>query len=207
MNCPKCKKQINDKINFCPYCQAKINKLTNFNPLKQRSTTKTNPKKLVITALLIALSYVGAQIKIPGTTIAFDSLPAFLAALLLAPGYGAAIGFLGHIFTAMTSGFMYGLPLHIAIAISMAITMFGFGCTYMTLKSKVPEVVNLVITGIAGLILNGPFSLAISMGTLAVIANKEAAWGLLALLLPLSLASAANIVVGILLYKALEKIV
>jgi len=160
---------------------------------------------LVITALFIALSFVGANIKIFGT-IAFDSLPAFLAALLLGPVYGAAIGFLGHLFTALTSGFPLGVPMHMVIAVSMAITMLGFGTTYRGLKSKIPTAGGLAVTVIVGIILNGPVSLALSMGAMALMAGKDAAFSLLAMLPVLILASAANILISIIVFKSMEKI-
>jgi len=160
-------------------------------------------KKLVITALFIALSFIGAHLKIFGS-IAFDSLPGFLAALMLGPVYGAAIGFLGHMFTALTSGFPLSLPLHIVIAVSMAVTMYGFGFTFRLLQKKLDRGVNLAITGCVGIILNGPVSLAMSMGTLAVMAGTEAAWGLIGMLPMLVLGAAANVVICLFIYAPLE---
>ena len=160
-------------------------------------------KNLVMTALFIALSLVGSHLKIFGS-IAFDSLPGFLAALLLGPVYGAVIGFLGHIFTALSSGFPLSLPLHLVIAVSMAITMLVFGYAYIVLKDKLPEVLSLVLTGITGVILNGPVSLAMSMLTLALLAGRESAIGLLALLPILVIGSAANVLLSLLVFKALE---
>jgi len=168
-------------------------------------TAKANTKTLVLTALFIALSFVGSYVKIFGT-IAFDSLPGFLAALLLGPVYGAAIGFLGHLCTALTSGFPLSLPMHVVIAVAMAITMLGFGHTYILLKNKVTQTNNLIITGIVGVILNGPVTLAISMVALTFIAGKEAALSLLVMLPALLLASAANILIGSVLFKNLERV-
>ena len=169
------------------------------------ATKKMSTKTLAATALFIALSLVGAHIKIFGT-IAFDSLPGFLAALLLGPAYGAAIGFLGHLFTALTSGLPLSIPIHTVIAITMAITMFGFGITYKTLRNKIPHTANYAITATVGTILNGPVSLAFSMGTTALIAGREAAWGLLAILPILVLGSVANIAVSIILFISIEKV-
>ena len=161
-------------------------------------------KTLVIMALMIALSFVGANIRIFGS-IAFDSLPAFLAALMFGPVIGAVIGFIGHLLTAILSGFPLSMPVHIVIAISMAITMLGFGHTYKLL-SKTPMIGRLTITGIVGVILNAPFSLAMSMGVMMLLAGREVALGMLALLPILVLASAANVLLSILLYKALDKV-
>ena len=162
-------------------------------------------KKLVIAAFFIALSLVGSYIKIFGT-IAFDSLPGFLAALLLGPVYGAVIGFSGHIFTALTSGFPLSAPMHIVIASTMAITMFGFGFTYKALFDRLPMAGTLIITGIAGILLNGPVSLAFSIGAMALMAGIETALGLLALLPVLVIAATANVAICIVVFKPLEKI-
>jgi len=162
-------------------------------------------KKLTITALFIAISFIGANISVFGS-IAFDSLPAFLAALLLGPWYGAAIGFLGHLFTAITSGFPLSVPLHLVIAVGMAVTMLGFGFCYRLLANKVSEKLNFVITGIVGIVLNAPVSLSLSMAALAVIAGKEAALGLLTMLPVLTLVSVVNITMAFAAFIALRKI-
>ena len=162
-------------------------------------------KKLVIAAFFIALSLVGSYIKIFGT-IAFDSLPGFLAALLLGPVYGAVIGFFGHIFTALTSGFPFSVPMHIVIAATMAITMFGFGFTYKALIDRLPMAGTLIITGIAGILLNGPVSLAFSIGAMALMAGTETAFGMLALLPVLVIAATANVAICIFVFKPLDNI-
>ena len=164
--------------------------------------TAVSTKTLILIAFFIALSFVGAQIRIFGS-IAFDSLPGFLAALLLGPVYGAAIGFLGHLITALTSGFPLSVPLHLVIAVTMAITMYGYGLTYRALEKKCSETFTLAITGIVGTILNGPVSLAFSIGTLWIMAGREAALGLLTLLPILVLASIANIVLSVIMFKSL----
>jgi len=165
-------------------------------------TPRVNTKTLVIIALFIALSYGGSYIKIFGS-IAFDSFPGFLAALLLGPIHGAIIGFLGHLFTALTSGFPLSIPLHMVIAASMAITMLVFGYSYKALINKVSQTSTIIITGIVGIFMNGPVSLALSIATLAFLAGIEAALGLLALLPILTIASAINVMISITMYKAL----
>jgi len=164
-----------------------------------------NVKLLVLTALLIALAFAGANIRIFGS-IAFDSLPAFLAALLLGPLYGATIGFIGHLLTALLSGFPLGVPLHIVISASMAITMLGFGFTYRALKKKMRTSGNLLITGIVGILLNAPVSLGLSMATLALMEGAEVALGLITLFPFLLLASLINVALSIVLFKSLEKV-
>jgi len=166
---------------------------------------EVNTKNLVVAALFIALSLIGSHIKIFGT-IAFDSLPGFLAALILGPFYGAAIGFLGHIFTALSSGFPLSVPMHIVIAASMAMTMLGFGFIYKLLVDRIPLTGTLAITGVAGVLLNGPVSLALSMGMMALINGTEAAMGLLMLLPILTIAATANVALSIIIFKPLESI-
>lgn len=84
--------------------------------------------KLTQTGILIALSVVGAMIKIPAITgtPALDSLPAFIAGALIGPWYGALTGALGHLATALTAGFPLG-PLHLMIALEMGIVVYVFG--------------------------------------------------------------------------------
>ena len=167
--------------------------------------TAVSTKILVIVALFVALSFVGSQVRLFGS-IAFDSLPGFLAALLLGPMYGAAIGFLGHLISAMTAGFPLSVPLHLVIAGAMALSMYGFGIAYRTLSKKLSQVAALTIAGVIGTILNGPVSLAFSMGALWLMAGREAAFGLLALLPILILAAVANIAISIVLFKQLERV-
>jgi len=152
-----------------------------------------NIKKLVTAAILIALACVGANIKIMGS-IAFDSMAAFLGALILGPVYGALVGFLGHMISALLSGFPFGLPTHLVIAVSMAITMLGFGFCYRILKDRLSLLYNLIITGVAGLILNGPVSLALCAPLIGV----PAAVGLAPVLI---LASAVNIILAALIFR------
>jgi len=87
----------------------------------------------------------------------------------------------------------------------MAITMLGFGHTYKFLN-KTPMTRRLSITGIVGVILNAPVSLAMSMLIMMLIAGREAALGMLALLPILALVSAVNIILSIILYRALDKV-
>lgn len=60
-----------------------------------RDESRTSISKLTYGGVLIALSAVGALIKISGT-IALDSMPGFFAALFLGPSAGAIVGGLGH---------------------------------------------------------------------------------------------------------------
>jgi hypothetical protein len=84
---------------------------------KGKRNMKTTTFRIVLLALFIALCAVGANIKIMGS-IAFDSLPAFLAAMLIGGKEGAIAGAAGHLFSALLAGFPLTLPMHLAVAAS-----------------------------------------------------------------------------------------
>ncbi|UED78519.1 ECF transporter S component [Lysinibacillus sp. CD3-6] len=83
---------------------------------------------ITLTAMVAAICAVGAVIKIPSivSSAALDSAPAFLSVVFLSPALAGTAGFIGHIITAMTSGFPYG-PLHIIIAAEMFLVVWIFG--------------------------------------------------------------------------------
>ena len=90
-----------------------------------------NGKKISLLALMIALSAVGASIKIPAVidSVALDALPALLAAALLGVRAGAITGALGHLLSALIGGFPLG-PMHLLIALEMAVLVWVFGLFY-----------------------------------------------------------------------------
>lgn len=90
-----------------------------------------NARKISWLALFVALSVVGGMIKVPApiSSVALDSFPALIAAVLLCPAAGAATGAFGHLFSAFLGGFPMG-PLHVIIAIEMAAVMWLFGRLY-----------------------------------------------------------------------------
>lgn len=152
-------------------------------------------KFIVLMGLLIAMSVVGGEIKLPNpitSSIAFDSLPAFLGALILGGIPGAIVGFLGHLASAAFGGFPLTVPVHILVAFQMAFIMIAF--------SFVAKKTNLVVAGIVGVILNGLASPACfipypHMGMAVFIA----------LIPPLSVASVLNIIAAMAIYKAIIK--
>lgn len=86
-------------------------------------------KRMARMAALVALSGVGALIKIPSPTgtVALDSAPGYLGALAFGSKEGALIAALGHLFSAGTVGFPLSLPIHLFIAIQMAVFAAVFG--------------------------------------------------------------------------------
>lgn len=90
-----------------------------------------NVRKLSFLAFFIALSVVGAMIKIPAIigSVALDAFPALFAAAILGGGAGAIVGGLGHMVSALIGGMPMG-PLHFIVAIEMAVLVFIFAIFY-----------------------------------------------------------------------------
>lgn len=152
-------------------------------------------RKLILMALFIAISFIGANIKIAGS-VAFDSMPGFLGALMLGPIYGAVIGAIGHFLTAATSGFPLSLPVHLLIMVDMVLTMYVFGVLYK-IFSKKNKRLGIAISGAAGVIINGPVSVLICMPLVGK--------GILAMLPILCLAAFLNVLIADLVYKFLPE--
>jgi uncharacterized membrane protein len=157
-------------------------------------------KNLVLAALLIALSFIGSNIKIM-QTIAFDSMPAFLGTLILGPFYGAVIGSLGHFLTALTSGFPYTIPVHLVIMVGMALTMVSFGYTHKYFSKKSKATGNIMAT-IVAVIINGPVLTLLISPMLIPLMGKA---GLIALLPVLCSAAALNVIIALVVYNYLPK--
>ncbi|WML43038.1 ECF transporter S component [Neobacillus sp. PS3-40] len=92
-------------------------------------------KKLSLLALFIALSVIGASIKIPAFigSIALDVFPALLAAVLLGKRMGSIVAGFGHLVSALIAGFPLG-PMHLVIAVEMAVIVWFFGVFYQSSK-------------------------------------------------------------------------
>lgn len=90
-------------------------------------TTPSTLRLMVLTALVAAICVIGSFIKVPGfvTTAALDSAPALISVAFLPPLFSGFAGALGHLATALTSGFPSG-PFHILIAFEMLIIIYVF---------------------------------------------------------------------------------
>ena len=156
-------------------------------------TKGATTKKIITLAMLIALSAVLALVKIPIpplTTLAFDSLPGFVAAALFGPLVGGIVGALGHLFTALYSGFPFGVVAHLIVMATMFITMFVFGLIYRK-GFKIPA-------AITALVVNGPISLIPFIFLFG--------WGMVVtMVLGLTIASAVNIVLAMIIIPILQK--
>lgn len=152
-------------------------------------------RKLTLMALFIALSFIGANIKIL-QTVAFDSMPAFLGTLILGPIYGAAIGAAGHFLTALTSGFPFGLPAHLLIMLDMALTMYLYGITYNAFSRK-NKYTAAIMSALVGIVINGPISILMIIPVLGK--------GMAAMLPILCLAAFVNILIADVVHKFLPE--
>src|SRR5665648_254864 len=90
---------------------------------KELKLSAINVKRLSIMAIFIALSAVGALIKIPSPvgTIGMDSAPGFFCALAFGGLTGAIVIAFGHLLTAAVIGFQMTIPIHLYIAFQMAV--------------------------------------------------------------------------------------
>jgi uncharacterized membrane protein YesL len=161
-------------------------------------------QKIVMMGMLIALSAIGAMIKIQGS-IAFDSLAAFLGALVLGPVYGGIIGFIGHLLSAYLSGFVLTLPVHILVAMMMFVSCWAFGQTYTKLANHFNFHLNSLLAVIVAVLLNGPISLALAALYMQVFAGIPFLGVFVPMFIPLTIAALINVVLAIVLYKVLEK--
>jgi uncharacterized membrane protein len=165
---------------------------------KRSRRSLKSTESLIYLAVLIALSFIGSLIKIgPGGSIALDSMPAFFAALLMGPVAGSVVGFVGHMLTAMTGGFPFTLPIHLIIAVEMAGICWIFGI--------MAERLNIAVPAVTAVILNGVVATFISVYAMELMGVAPSAIGLFKLLVgPLTILSAVNVVLAVVLYRILK---
>lgn len=147
-------------------------------------------KKIVLMSMMIAMSAVGAYIIVPSPagTVALDSAPGYLASLLFGGINGAVVLFLGHLISALKSGFPLGI-LHILIALLMG----GCGLAFYYLTAKT----NYLIGSLIVIILNGVVTTAALIPFLG--------YGFfLAMLIPLLTGSMVNVILAVAIRKLLE---
>lgn len=157
-----------------------------------------NLRSIIITALLIALSFIGANVKIVGSA-AFDSMPGFLGALILGTTQGAVIGAAGHFLTASLAGFPLSLPVHLITMVIMALTMAAFGAIYRRIaKGQLFSLRGALVSGVAAVLINGPIGVLVLAPLLLPLIGKG---GIAALLPIISGVAAFNILVAFLIYR------
>ncbi|WP_235804758.1 ECF transporter S component [Secundilactobacillus kimchicus] len=149
-------------------------------------------KRLVLAAMFLALCVIGANLKMMGS-IAFDSMPAFLGAILMGPWYGAILGIFGHLLSAGLAGFPLSLPVHGVIAGCMGVCMFLFG--KMRHGFEFSTISRVLLSDFVGYAVNVPLALVILYPIMGA--------AVLAFFVPLTLATVANIVICEVVYVAL----
>ncbi|WP_300463593.1 ECF transporter S component [Desulfobacula sp.] len=148
-------------------------------------------KRVAYIAIFIALSAVGAMIKIPSPagTIGLDAAPGYFCALAFGYVEGVSVIFIGHLLTSGIVGFPLGLPLHIFIAVQMGLWAVAF--RWVTHKfGMIPGTVIAVL-------LNG----VVSAFTLVFVGGMGAALGVMPFLVAGSL---INVVVAVVAYKGVH---
>lgn len=149
-------------------------------------------KRLVLTAMLLALCVLGANIKIMGS-IALDSLPAFLGAILLGPWFGAFLGIAGHLISAGLSGFPLSIPIHLIIAIAMGVCMGVFG--FIRRGEGPTKFSKVLISDLVAYVINVPLAIACLYPLMKA--------SVLVFFMPLTFATVVNIVLCEVVYVAL----
>lgn len=134
----------------------------------------------------------GALIKIPSPTgtVALDSCPGFFSAASFGWAEGGIVAALGHIFTAATTGFPLSVPVHILVAVEMAIFAAAFWWVNKKFGIIAAVIVATVLNGVVASFAMIPFG---GMG-LAI-----------SLLLPLTVGSAINIVIAAIAHVIVKK--
>ncbi|MEN3188884.1 MAG: ECF transporter S component [Atribacterota bacterium] len=148
--------------------------------------------RITFTASLVALSVVGSYLKIPSPTgtVALDSLPGFVGALVLGYPEGALIAFLGHILTSMNVGFPLGVLVHLIIAAEMAGIAVSFRFSVKPGKYALGVVVGTILNGIIA-----PLTLVPLFG-----------WGFFSgIVVSLLVASAVNLILACVIHRILTK--
>lgn len=151
-------------------------------------------QKLTIVSLLVAMCFIGANIKLMGS-IAFDAAPAFVGTLLLGPFYGMVLGFFGHMVSSLIAGFPLSLPVHLIVAIMMAITMAAYSFTRKWGEKRTNYAVAVIFSSIIAFLLNCPLSLLALYPLLGDMVYV--------LFPPLAIASVCNIIATEIIYAAL----
>lgn len=116
-------------------------------------------KRIARLAILIALSGVGALVKIPSPTgtVALDSAPGFFTAVAFGPVEGLIVAGIGHLFTALTAGFPMGILMHLYIALQMAAWAYLFWLSSKKINLITGIIVATVANGVLSSVLLIPF--------------------------------------------------
>lgn len=168
------------------------------NYISKTRKSRTTTSKLVYIAMFVALSFIGSLIKIQGT-IALDSMSAFFASLYLGPLAGALVGALGHLLTSLTSGFPLTLPIHLIVMVQMAIVVYIFGFIYKRFNGILAAIVGIILNGLGAVLILAPITTILGLP----LSGKAFVY---AMVVPLTLASAVNIILAYMIFKIIKKV-
>ncbi|MGE8207350.1 ECF transporter S component [Heyndrickxia sp. NPDC080065] len=148
-------------------------------------------RKIVWFALGFALTVIGSSIKIPAIvgSVGLDVFPALVIASLFSVGMGGVVAGLGHLISALLTGFPLG-PFHILIALEMAICVLVYGFLYHSGKKILASIVFWIGNAIISPL---PFILLVS-------------WSFFIAIVPsLMIGSAFNVIVALLFVKVFQQ--
>ena len=163
-------------------------------PEDQHAVLSANPlsvKRVAYMAVFIALSAVGAMIKIPSPvgTIGLDSAPGSFCGLAFGYLEGICVIFIGHLLTAGLVGFPLGIPLHLFIGLQLAVWVMAF--RWVSAKFGV------IAGSVIAVILNG----VVSAFTMVFVGGMGAVLGTMPFLI---LGSLVNIVIAVVSYRVVR---
>ena len=151
-------------------------------------------RRISIMAIFIALSAVGAMIKIPSPigSIGLDSFPGYFCALAFGFPEGAIIIAIGHLLSAAITGFPLTIPFHLAIAVSMA----AVACIFRIIGrrgGKFGVILAVIVASLCNGLVVGLWLFPIG-GVALYVAN----------IIPLLVASAVNTIIAAIAYYSLR---
>ncbi len=157
-----------------------------------RRRTYFTPRRVARLSIFTALSAVGAMTKIPSPTgtVALDSSLGYFSAAAFGYSEGALIAALGHLLTALTTGFPLGIPVHGYIALQMALWVMAYRFFTIRVHPVAGIVVAVLLNGVASAYLIIPFG-GIGLAT--------------ALVVPLLVGSAANVIIAHLAWSIVKR--
>lgn len=156
---------------------------------------RVSARTVAIMAVFIALSAVGALIKIPSPTgtVAFDATPGYFVGLAFGGWMGFVVIALGHILTAAMAGFPYTLPVHLAIAV-------GMGICALLLRWIGHR------GGLLGLVIGSATAVAFNTFGVALVVVPSGGWGAYVSILPSLLVGAVlNVAIASIAWFSLRK--
>lgn len=166
------------------------------NIMTKTSSTRNIIIIIVFTVVSAALSLV--KIPSPAGSIALDSAPGFFVAAFFSPILGAIVGGLGHLASAATGGFPFGL-LHLYVSFEMFLWCLIFGFIIKKYDSKF----SLYFAASIALIANGLIGPLVLTITPVVNLPLSMAKALIPFLL---LAAAANIFLASIAFVLISKL-